>query len=72
MFIAIPRSLNVLSIEDVSPNSFRIQSVLLTIGKCKLLLLNTYFPTDPGSDFDENELLLMLSDVEKVIEDSLR
>ena len=33
MFIAIPRSLNVLSIEDVSPNSFRIQSVLLTIGK---------------------------------------
>ena len=70
MFIAIPRSLNVLSIEDVSPNSFRIQSVLLTIGKCKSLLLNTYFPTDPGSDFDENELLLMLSDVEKVIENS--
>ena len=70
MFIAIPRSLNILSIKDVSPDSFMIQSVLINIGACKLLLLNTYFPTDPGSDFDENELLLMLSDVEKVIESS--
>ena len=54
----------------MSPKSFRIQSVLLTIDKCKLLLLNTFFSTNPGSHFDENELLLMLSDVEKVIENS--
>ena len=52
MFIAIPKSMNVLSIKDVSPDSFRVQSVLINIGECKLLLFNCYFPTDPGTDFD--------------------
>ena len=68
MFIAIPKSMNVLSIKDVSPDSFRVQSVLINIGECKLLLFNCYFPTDPGTDFDESELLLMMSSMEKVIE----
>ena len=47
MLIVIPISWNLLSIKYMSPNSSRIQSVLLTIGKCKLLLIDTYFPTDP-------------------------
>ena len=52
----------------MSPESFRIQSVTLEVGTYKLLVVNTYFPTDTKGDFDENELLLLLSDIENVLD----
>ena len=67
MFIAFPKCLKTDKIKDVSPESFRIQSIVVTIGAYRLLVVNTYFPTDPGSDFDENELLTIFSDVESVL-----
>ena len=70
MFVAIPRNLKMDTILDVSPRSPRIQSLVISLSKYRLLLLNTYFPTDPGSDFDENDLLLMLSDIEGVIQNN--
>ena len=68
MFIAIPKSIKAEAIKDVSPESFRIQSVTLEVGTYKLLVVNTYFPTDTKGDFDENELLLLLSDIENVLD----
>ena len=70
MFIAIPKSLKLDAISDVSPRSSRIQSLVIPICSYRLLLLNTYFPTDPGSNFDENALLLMLSDIEKILQNN--
>ena len=35
-----------------------------------MLLINTYFPTDPKTDFDEDELLLMLSEIEYILENN--
>ena len=70
MFIAIPKSLKVDAIKDVSPESFRIQSVTITVGAYKFLLINTYFPTDSQSRSDESELLVMLSDIKKILENN--
>ena len=68
MFIAIPKDIKADAIKDVSPESFRIQSVTLNLGAYKLRLLNTYFPTYTKTDFDENELLLLLKDIENVLD----
>ena len=60
MFIAVPKYLKE-SVEDVSPNSPRIQTLLIEILSDKIMLSNTYFPTDPRYyEFDETELLITL------------
>ena len=68
MFVAVPICLKE-SVQDVSPLSPRIQSILIKTQNDKIMLLNTYFPTDPRcNDFDEADLLLTLSGVKEVIE----
>ena len=69
MFIAIPMLFKD-KIDEVKVNSFRIQSIILSLPSSKLLIINTYFPTDPKSDFDESDLLQLLSDIRRVIEDT--
>ena len=67
MFIAVPKFLKE-KIKEVPVKSKRIQSITITIDERKLLLINSYFPTDPRTDFDENELLLLLAEIEDIIE----
>ena len=70
LFIAVPMIFKD-KIDDVSRESIRIQSLVISLESTKLLLINTYFPTDPKtSDFDESELLLLLSDVRLTIQDN--
>ena len=46
MFIALPNNLK-RNVEDVSPNSSRIQAILLKTDSKNILIVNTYFPKDP-------------------------
>ena len=70
MFIAIPLCLKD-NVEDVSPKSNRVQSIIIKNDLIKTLLINTYFPSDPRKeDFDEAELLLLLSDIARVIDEN--
>ena len=58
MFVDVPICLKE-SVQDVSPLSSRIQSILIETQNDKIMLLNTYFPTDPRcNDFGETDLLL--------------
>ena len=57
--------------KDVSPAFWRAQAIILKIGSSRILLINTYFPTDPGTVvFDENELFETLQSIKEVIEGS--
>ena len=68
MFVAVPICLKE-SVQDVSPLSSRIQSILIETQNDKIMLLNTYFPTDPRcNDFDETDPLFTLSGVKEVID----
>ena len=70
MVIAVPKLLQGM-IKDVSPQSYRIQSIILTLQPCKILIINTYFPTDPQtSDLDESELLMVISEVRRITENN--
>ena len=63
MFIAIPQNLNI-DIEDVSPDNWRIQALVLKFPNIKLLLVNSYLLVDlQTQNFDETELIepLLLS-----------
>ena len=67
MFIALPISMKD-SVQDVSPLSSRIQCILIQTQNGKVMVLNTYFPTDPRcNNFDDSELLLTLSSIKEVI-----
>ena len=70
MFIPIPLCLKY-NVEDVSPKSNCVQSIIIKNDLIKTLLINTYLPTDPRKeDFDEAELLLLLSDIARVIDEN--
>ena len=63
MFVAVPDCLKD-KIKDLSPASSRIQCILIDTDHCKVMLLNTYFPTDPRcANFDETEINLLLLDI---------
>ena len=65
MFIAIPDEIKDYA-KDVSPNHWRVQAVII---KSNILLINTYFPTDPKvNDFDTDELLTTLTAIRATIE----
>ena len=67
MFIAFPNSIKN-NISDVSPGFWRVQAITVKLIDSTLLLLNTYFPTDPRrADQDETELQETLSNIKKVI-----
>ena len=66
MFIAVPSELKE-SVTDVSPNH-RVQAVLLRAAENNIMVINTYFPTDPKvSDFDSSELLTTLSTIQDLV-----
>ena len=57
MFITVPNNFKNI-IDDVSPNYWRLQAVILNCSNIKLLLINSYFPVDPKTrNFDDSELL---------------
>ena len=67
MFVAV-RTCSKESFQDVFPLSSRIHSILIETQNDKIMLLNTYFPTDPRcNDFNETDLLLTLFVVKEVI-----
>ena len=56
MFIAVPNSLKN-QVEDVSPGHWRIQAVTISMVSSTILLMNSYFPTDPKTNnFDDADL----------------
>ena len=72
MFIAIPGEIKE-CVKDVSPNHWRVQAVILKTKKSKLLVIHTYFPTDPKLKvFDTEELLTTLAAIKKTREMNLK
>ena len=68
MFIAVPDSLKNF-VKDVSPVFWRTQAVMININRFKTLVINSYFPTDPGTvAFDDSELLETLQSIKLVID----
>ena len=58
-----------IKVDRISTKNFRIQAQLLNFETTRILWLNTYFPTDPGGEqFEEEELLGLLSDIENVMD----
>ena len=67
MFIAVPNEFRE-NILDVSPNHWRIQAIIINTMKSKILVINSYFPTDPKTrDFDTAELISTLKTVNDII-----
>ena len=70
MFVGIPKDMKEHA-TDVSPSHWRIQAILFKFSDCKILLINSYFPTDPRiQDFDTEELLITLQAINGVIENT--
>ena len=71
LFIAVPDYIKN-EVKDVSPSFWRIQAMIITIKSSRILLINSYFPTDPGSVvFDGSDLLETLQSVRNVIEENI-
>ena len=65
MLIAVPDE------TDVSPNHWGIQAVIFQTVCNRILMINSYFPTDPKiADFDESELLTTLSTIGCVLDEN--
>ena len=68
MFIAIPQEMKD-NVQDVSPSHWRLQAVVINTLGNKILLINTYFPTDPRiQDYDYSDLLSTLYAINELIE----
>ena len=68
MFIAIPDKFNG-SIQDVSPQHWRLQAVILKCDNSNILVINSYFPTDPATvRLNEAELEEIFATIEEVID----
>ena len=68
MFIAVPIEFKEL-VTDVSPNHQRVQAVVLQSKDNNIMIINTYFPTDPkADDFDSSELLTTLAAIRELLE----
>jgi len=56
MFIAFPDSIKN-HVEDISPNFWRVQAAKINFSNMRILLINSYFPTDPQRDYvDDTDL----------------
>ena len=67
MFIAVPDELKEYVV-DVSLNHWRVRAIILLTPKNKMLIINSYFPTDPQVlNFDPSELLTTLSAINDVL-----
>ena len=68
MFITVPKKFKGFA-EEMPTNHWRLQAVTLIIPNNRILILNSYFPTDPKvSDFDTNDLLSTLSAINDILE----
>ncbi len=68
MFVAVPIEIKE-HVKDVSPDHWRVQAILLEVSNCKILIINTYFPTDPRiNDFDTSDLLTTLQAIIDVVD----
>ena len=68
MFVAFPKNL-CKNITNVSPLNSRVQAIILSTADFRLLIINTYFPTDPGTvSFDETELVEILMCINEILE----
>ena len=67
MFIAFPNSIKN-NICDVSPGFWRVQAIKIKFLNSSLLLINTYFPTDPRrANCDETDLQETIGHIKEVI-----
>ena len=67
MFVAIPLEIKELVI-DVSPTHWRVQAIILSTPNNKVLIINSYFPTDcRGNEFDTTDLFSTLSAINSVL-----
>ena len=56
-------------VTDVSPDFWRVQAAKIEFNTSTLLLLNSYFPTDPQNNYgDVNDLLETLSHIKTVLD----
>ena len=61
MFIAIPNVIKQ-QVKDVSPAHWRVQATILSTSRNRILLINSYFPTDPKTaTSDTSDLHFTLS-----------
>ena len=68
MFIAVPLAIKE-KVTDVSPHHWRVQAVILHTQNNRILLVNTYFPTDPKVQaFDMTDLFTTLSAINDVLQ----
>ena len=68
MFIAFPDTIKN-QVTDVSPSFWRLQAIKIKFVSSTLLLINSYFPTDPQRDSaDETDLLETLGLIKQVLE----
>ena len=67
MFIAVPKEIKE-NVKDISPNHWRTQAVIVHTLECDILVINSYFPTDPKTqDFDAADLLSTLDAINEVL-----
>ena len=69
MFIAIPNGLKD-AVTEVKVDSNRLQCAVVRVASCRVLLINSYFPTDPRGEFDEITLLIIFNEIQKVIDET--
>ena len=70
LFIAVPDCVKN-EVKDVSPVFWRTQAIIMPIKSSRILIINSYFPTDPGTVvLDESELLETLHSIKLVIEEN--
>ena len=68
MFIAYPNSIKNL-VTDVSPGFWRLQAVKINFVSSTLLIINSYFPTDPQrNNANDEDLLETLSHIKRITE----
>ena len=67
MFIAVPKEIKE-NVKDISPNHWRTQAVIVHNLGCDILVINSYFPTDPKpQNSDAADLLSALDTVNEVL-----
>ena len=67
MFVAVPAVMKEY-VEDVSPNHWRVQAILVRTSDSAIMIINTYFPTDPKvPDYDSSELMTTLAAIQELL-----
>ena len=67
MFIAVPKEIKE-NVKDTSPNHWRMQAVIVHTLECDILVINSYFSTDPKTqNVDAADLLSTLGTINEVL-----